>query len=82
MLPCMASRFRLKELLETHDPPISQSELARLSGVSFMTVNGIVNNRTKQVSLNTLDALSRPLGCKPGDLIERVPEETKRRKGK
>ncbi len=72
----MAARFRLRELLE--EKGMSQSELARRSGVSFQTVNGMVGNRTTRVDLSTLDALSKALGVEPGDLLEREP----RRKGK
>lgn len=67
----VAALFRLQELLDEHDPPMSQSELARRSGVSLVTVNGIANNRTSQVSLKTLDALARVLQVEPGDLIVR-----------
>ena len=65
----MAVRFRLKELLE--EAGMSQSELARRSGVSYPTVNGMVGNGTTRVDLATLDAISKALGCEPGDLLER-----------
>jgi DNA-binding Xre family transcriptional regulator len=68
----MPTRFRLQALLDAHDPPMSQSELARRSGVSLVTVNGIANNRTRQVSLETLDRLSRALDVGPGELFEHV----------
>lgn len=71
----MGARFRLKELLE--EKGMSQSELARRSGVSFPTVNGMVGNRTTRVDLSTLDALSKVLGCEPGDLLERDPRRRK-----
>ena len=67
----MAVVFRLQELLDRRKPPMSQSEIARLSGVSLVTVNSIARNRTTRVDLATLDALSRALDCKPGDLIGR-----------
>jgi len=41
---------------------MSQSELSRRSGVSLVTVNAIANNRTKQVSLETLNNLCKALG--------------------
>ena len=69
--------FRLDKILEERG--LSQSELARRSGVSFVTVNGIANNRTKQVSLATLDALCAALDVEPGELLER---EGKRRRGR
>lgn len=73
----MAARFRLAELLK--ESGISQRELAQRAEVSPTTVNRMANNLTAQVSLNTLDALSRVLGCEPGDLVERVPERAAKR---
>jgi DNA-binding Xre family transcriptional regulator len=67
----MAARFRLAELLEGASPPVTQSELARRSGVSLVTINAIANNRTRQVKLETLDEISKALGVEPGELIER-----------
>ena len=66
------TRFRLRELLAALDPPMSQSELARQSGVSLVTVNAIANNRTTRVDLETLDALCRVLKVQPGELLERA----------
>jgi DNA-binding Xre family transcriptional regulator len=70
------TRFRLRELLAAHDPPMSPSELARQSGVSLVTVNAIANNRTTRVDLETLDVLCRVLKVQPGDLLEqtRIPD--------
>lgn len=75
----MPVRFRLQALLDAHDPPMSQSELARRSGISLVTVNGIANNRTKQVSLDTIDRLARALQVEPGELFESMGT---RRRGK
>jgi DNA-binding Xre family transcriptional regulator len=64
-------RFRLQELLADQDPPLSQSELSRRSGVSMTTINAMVLNKTKQVSLATLDALCAILEVEPGELLAR-----------
>lgn len=75
-------RFRLKELLEELDAagqPLNQSELARQSGVSLSIVNAIAQNRQKQVSLATLDALCAVLDVEPGELLEREPAATRGR---
>jgi DNA-binding Xre family transcriptional regulator len=67
-------RFRLHEVLEELERanrPMSQSELSRRSGVSMTTINAMVLNKTKQVSLATLDAICGALGVGPGDLLER-----------
>ena len=71
------ARFCVGELLRARG--MSQSDLARASGVSLFTVNAIANNRTVQVKLDTLEKLARVLGVEPGDLIER---DKKRGKGK
>lgn len=65
----MPTTFRLREILEARG--LSQSELARLAGVSFATVNRICTNATEMVSLSTLDKIAAALKVKPGDLIER-----------
>lgn len=66
----MGARFRLNELLEAKG--MSQNELSRLSGVSYPTISGMFNNKTAQVSLKTLDALSKVLKCEPGDLVKKT----------
>ena len=75
----VAARFRLAELLD--EKGLSQTELARRSGISQVTVNAIANNRTSRVDLATLDALSAQLGVEPGELIEREPEAKRGRRG-
>jgi len=72
----VTTRFRLQELLDARKPPISQTELAKLAGVSFATVNRLCTNATAQVSLSTLDAIAAVLSVEPGELLER---EGKRR---
>jgi DNA-binding Xre family transcriptional regulator len=63
--------FRLHELLAKQSPPMSQSELSRRSGVSLTTINAMMQNKTGQVSLETLDKLAGALGAAPGELIDR-----------
>lgn len=75
----MPVRFRLHEILEARQPALSQRELARLSGVSPTTINAMVQNKTRQVSLSTLDSLCAVLGVAPGDLLEREPPKRDRR---
>ena len=62
-------RFRLDDVLEEHE--MSQTELSRLSGVSLVTINAMKQNRTKQVSLLTLDKICGALKCEPGELLVR-----------
>lgn len=78
----MTVRFRLHELLEKREKsgqPMSQSELSRRSGVSYTTINAIALNKTRQVSLATLDSLCAALGVEPGELLEREGEGKKKR---
>ena len=75
----VAIRFRLHELLE--EAGISQSELARRSGLSFVTINGIANNRIAGIKLTTLDALVSALGVEPGELFEQVADRRRRGRG-
>ena len=73
----MPAEFQLQQLLT--EKGMSQSELARRTGISFTTINAIANNKTKQVQLETLDLLAEVLEVEIGDLIRRVPKP--RRKG-
>jgi len=65
----MPTVFRLREVLQRMPKPPNLSELARVSGVSRMTVHTIYHNLTTRVDLATLDALARALGCEPGELV-------------
>ena len=73
----MTTRFRLREVLE--EAGMTQSELSRRSGVSFVTINRMCANHNAQVSLRILDSLSHALGVEPGELLER---DRKRARGK
>ena len=57
---------------------MSQTELHRKSGIAYSTINGIAHNKARQVSLDTLDALSEALGCQPGDLVVRESKARRR----
>ena len=63
----MPTVFRLRELLEAAG--LTQSELARQSGVSFATINRLCTNATGQVSLAVLDRLADALKVEPGALL-------------
>lgn len=72
----MPTKFRLAEILAKMG--ISQSELARRSGVSFPTINAMCTNRSRQVALETLDKIAAALGVEPGDLIVREQKKGKK----
>jgi DNA-binding Xre family transcriptional regulator len=70
----MTTRFRLKAILDARADTVgamSQRQLAFRSGVSATTVNAMYRNATAQVSLATLDAISKALDVEPGELLER-----------
>lgn len=71
-------QFRLKELLKKQKPAMSQSELSRRSGVSMTTINAMVLNKTRQVSLDTLDKIADALDVEPGELLERDKNRRRR----
>lgn len=73
----MVTRFRLAEELGDQ---MTQAELARQADVAFATVNRLCTNYTKQVSLETLDRISKVLGCQPGILLEQKPERKRSKK--
>lgn len=60
--------WRLRELLA--EAGISQNALAKLSGVSFPTINAICRNRTTTYNLRTAGRIMGVLGCGPGDLLK------------
>ena len=68
--------FCLEPLLEARG--LSQRELARLAGVSYVTVNRLCRNATTQVSLKTLDAIADALDVQPGELIAKDPKRGRR----
>jgi transcriptional regulator with XRE-family HTH domain len=72
----MPVRFRLQALLDRTG--VSQSQLARRSGVSFSEVHAIALNETARVDLATLDLLAGALrrelcGLRATDLLEDAP---------
>lgn len=68
----MATRFRLRELIESRG--LTQTEVQVKTGLAYSTVNEMANNRTRRVDLDTLDALCVALECQVGDIVEYVPD--------
>lgn len=55
----MAARFVLSQVMEAHS--IDQVELAKETRLSFATIHRLYNNKTKQVSLKTIDKILKAL---------------------
>lgn len=73
----MPTTFRLNEILEARG--LTQSELARRSGVPFVTINRMCSNKNSGAQLATLDKLADALGVAPGDLIAKGSTKTGKR---
>ena len=50
------------------------SKVAADTGISRTTLTHLYYRRSKQISLDVLDALCDYLGCKVGDIIEHGPD--------
>jgi putative transcriptional regulator len=53
---------------------IKQRELARLTGLSVVTVGQIYNDKWKQIGRDTLSKLCLALNCSVSDLLEYSPD--------
>lgn len=62
---------RLSRLLG--DRRMSISELQRQTGLSYVTLHSLYQNKSTRVDFNTLDQICRALGVQPGDLLEYAP---------
>jgi DNA-binding Xre family transcriptional regulator len=65
----MTVTFRLRQLLDERG--VSQSDAARMSGVSFATINRMCTNATHQVSLDVIGRLCAAFEAEPGELFAR-----------
>ena len=59
--------FRLSNIRKQHG--MSQSELARRSGISRQVIIKMEHNDTPMVTVKTLVALADALSCEPADLF-------------
>lgn len=61
-------RMRIKDILKEQGH--TKYWLYKELGYSYQNMNNIVENKTKQIRFDTLEALSRILNCPVGDLFE------------
>lgn len=55
---------------------INMAELARIAGLTHVTVFKIYHNKTKTIELETIDKLCTALNCRIQDIFEHVaPKE-------
>ncbi len=65
-------RMRIKDILQEQSR--TKYWLYKELGYSYQNMNNIVENKTKQIRFDTLEALSRILNCPVGDLFEVIDE--------
>ena len=65
-------RVRLDYLLL--DNRMKLKELAEATGLAVNNLSILKTNKARAIRFSTLNALCRALDCKPGDLLEYVPE--------
>ncbi|MDR1168492.1 MAG: helix-turn-helix transcriptional regulator [Heliobacteriaceae bacterium] len=53
---------------------LNMAEVARMSGLTHVTVFRIYHEKTTTVELNTIDKLCSALDCKIQDIFEHVPD--------
>jgi putative transcriptional regulator len=49
-------------------------ELAEATGLAVNNLSILKTNKARAIRFSTLNALCKALNCKPGDLLEYVPE--------
>ena len=62
-------------LLDRH---LTLTELAERVDVTIVNLSILKTNKAKAIRFSTLESLCRELKCQPGELLEFVPERTKR----
>lgn len=74
-------RWRLKEALRTRG--WTAYRLAKETGLTVPAVYRLAKQKAQlgRVEGRTLDRLCGALGVQPGDLLERIPDQPKRKRG-
>ncbi len=69
----MAIVIRLDRLLV--ERKIQSNELARKINLSANNLSRVKTGKVKALRLSTLDNICRELNCKPGDILDYVPDD-------
>ncbi len=72
----MGIRINLDRLL--FDQQLTLTELADRVGLTIVNLSILKTNKAKAIRFSTLEALCRELKCQPGDLLEWVPERSRK----
>ncbi|MBK8545737.1 MAG: helix-turn-helix transcriptional regulator [Caulobacteraceae bacterium] len=57
---------------------VRSNDLARAVGITPSNLSLFKSGKVKGVKFETLDAICEYLDCQPGDILERVPNTTKK----
>ena len=49
---------------------MSVTELAERVGITMANISVLKNGKVRAIRLSTLEAVSKPLDCQPGDILE------------
>ena len=52
-----------------HESKMTQSELAKITGLSQNTISALVSGKSKQIRYDTLDRICKALEVTPGDIL-------------
>jgi putative transcriptional regulator len=60
------------------DKRMKLKELAEATGIAVNNLSILKTNKARAIRFSTLDAICKALECKPGDLIEYIPDEERK----
>ena len=60
-------KIQLKELLDKHH--MTRYELSLRTGISYIAITSIYQNKTKMIRLDNLEAICHALSCTPNDIL-------------
>lgn len=66
-------KLRVLEILDKKD--CTKYWLYKQMGMSYQNFNRMINNETKSIKYDNIDALCQILDCEPSDLFEYIPEK-------
>jgi putative transcriptional regulator len=76
----MAIEIRLDLMLAKRKMRLT--ELSDRVGVAMTNLSLLKTGKVKAIRFSTLEALCRELDCQPGDLLEFVPDDFRKQKGR
>ena len=56
------------------DKRMKLTELAEATGIALNNLSVLKTNKARAIRFSTLNAICKALNCKPGELLEYVPE--------